>query len=114
MSSIENGVFVEDVNITLYAFNKDYDYYLSFSLPQSKVTDEGWYTTVAPPEHKDGFVQVFNPDEQKWLQIVDNRGRFAYRHDTEEASIVDYIGELKDGFTLITPDVVDASRSIIS
>lgn len=97
--------------VELYSFNRDYDFYLSYSVPQSEAKKGDWHTDIPPPEHIDGFIQTFNTDTQKWVQVEDNRGRFAYDIDTGAPVIVDYKGKLKDGFTFITPYIVDASFS---
>ena len=53
------------------------------------------------PEKKDGFI----PCEQdgKWIQVEDNREKTAYNIETKEAVEIDYLGQIKDGFTLLKP-----------
>ena len=53
------------------------------------------------PEKKDGFI----PCEQdgKWIQVEDNREKTAYNIETKEAVEIDYLGQIKEGFTLLKP-----------
>lgn len=53
------------------------------------------------PEFKDGY----HPCEQngKWVLVEDNRKKTAYNIETKEAVKIDYIGEIKEGFTLLEP-----------
>jgi hypothetical protein len=53
------------------------------------------------PSFKEGYW----PCEQnsKWILIEDNRNKTVYNIDTKESSTVDYLGKIKDGFTLLEP-----------
>ena len=53
------------------------------------------------PEFKDGYC----PCEQdgKWVLVEDNREKTAFNIETKEAVKIDYLGELKAGFTLLEP-----------
>lgn len=53
------------------------------------------------PIFKDGYC----PCEQdgKWILVEDNREKTAYNLETKEAVKVDYLGKIKDGFTLLEP-----------
>ena len=53
------------------------------------------------PEFKDGFC----PCEQdgKWFLVEDNREKTAFNIETKDAVKIDYLGELKAGFTLLEP-----------
>lgn len=39
----------------------------------------------------------------KWVLVEDNRQQTAYNIETKEAVNVDYLGEIKEGFTLLEP-----------
>lgn len=45
------------------------------------------------------------PCEQngRWILVEDNREKTAYNLETKEAVTIDYIGKIKDGFTLLEP-----------
>lgn len=53
------------------------------------------------PEEKEGFI----PCEQngKWILVEDNREKTAYYIETKEALKIDYLGKVKEGFTLLEP-----------
>ncbi|WP_085163742.1 tail fiber assembly protein [Gilliamella bombi] len=53
------------------------------------------------PEFKNGFY----PCEQngEWVLVEDNREKTVYNTKTKESSTVDYLGKIRDGFTLLEP-----------
>lgn len=53
------------------------------------------------PTFKEGYC----PCEQggKWILIEDNREKNAYNIETKETVKIDYLGEIKQGFTLLEP-----------
>lgn len=53
------------------------------------------------PEFKDGFISC--EQDGKWVLVEDNRDKTAYNIETKEAVKIDYIGEIKKGFTLLEP-----------
>lgn len=55
---------------------------------------------IAPKEKK-GFI----PCEQdgEWVLVKNHREKTAYNIKTKEAIKIDYLGEIKDGFTLLEP-----------
>jgi len=66
------------------------------------------YATATPPmETKEGFTQVFNENMGTWEYKKDNRGKNAYNTKTKEKVKIDYIGELKDGYTFEEPGEFD-------
>ena len=58
-------------------------------------------TDVAPEIEADGFVSVFTGAQ--WEQREDHRKQTVYRTDNRTPVVVDYIGKIKDGYTLIKP-----------
>lgn len=59
---------------------------------------------VAPPEYKQGENHpcLING---VWKLVVSHVGKTIYDTKTQNAKIVDYIGEIEDGFTLIPPPI---------
>ena len=64
--------------------------------------------TVAPdnalriaPEFKKGFYPCENNGE--WVQVADHRDKKVYNIETKELFKIDYLGEIKEGFTLLEP-----------
>ena len=51
------------------------------------------------------FEAGFHPCENSggWVLVEDNRGKTAYNVETRESSQIDYLGEIKQGFTLLEP-----------
>ncbi|OCG02903.1 tail fiber assembly protein [Gilliamella sp. wkB112] len=53
------------------------------------------------PEFKDGYIPCeYNG---KWVLVEDNRNKTAYNVETQESVKIDYLGKIKDGFTLLEP-----------
>jgi len=53
------------------------------------------------PEFKDGHWPCEKNGE--WIQIEDHRDKTVYNIETQEASKVDYLGPIKEGFTMMEP-----------
>ena len=53
------------------------------------------------PEFKEGF----HPCEKDggWHLVEDHRGKTVYNTETKESFKIDYLGEIKEGFTLLEP-----------
>lgn len=58
-------------------------------------------TDIDPGIAGDGYVMVFT--EQAWSRMEDHRGEKVYSTIDRSASVIDYIGAVKDGFTSISP-----------
>lgn len=61
------------------------------------------YITTIKPDLVDGYVSIFDEAKQKWNNVIDNRGTTVYNILGGSPSIVDYLGEVKEGFTLVEP-----------
>ena len=62
-------------------------------------------TTVEPLTKKDGFAVCFNGT--KWEYVEDNRNTVVYNKETKQESKVDYLGKIKDEYTLLVPNQFD-------
>lgn len=58
-------------------------------------------TLVKPPEEKEGFLSVW--DEDKWVYKENHIGKTVYDTETKESKVIDYVGEVKQGWTLLKP-----------
>ena len=58
-------------------------------------------TLDKPLKEKDGFVSVW--DGNKWEYKENHVGKTIYNTETKESGIVDYIGEIQQGWTLLKP-----------
>ena len=61
------------------------------------------YITLIKPDLVDGYIPIFDEAKQKWNNVIDNRGMTVYNILGGFPSIVDYLGKIKKGFTLIEP-----------
>ncbi|MBL5920763.1 tail fiber assembly protein [Lelliottia amnigena] len=65
------------------------------------VSMPGSSTDIAPGEEVAGFAQVFTG--QSWEGVEDHREKTVYSTSDRKASVVDYIGGIREGFTLAAP-----------
>lgn len=63
-------------------------------------------TRVEPPAIEDGMIPVFDEERQSWSLTEDHRCKVVYSIQDQSSEIVDYIGPIKDGYTLTQPDSV--------
>ena len=59
-------------------------------------------TLEKPLEEKEGFLSVWNEDN--WVYKEDHIGKTAYNTETKEPKVVDYVGEIQEGWTLLEPN----------
>lgn len=65
------------------------------------VSMPGCSTDIAPREEVAGFAQVFTG--QSWEGQEDHREKTVYSTSDRKSSVVDYIGPVREGFTLAAP-----------
>ena len=92
----------------IYIYNEINHEYIGEMQAQESPLEKGVYlfpphTTTIKPSFDDGYVAIFDEEKQKWNNFIDNRGKKVYSVVDATSSTVDYIGEIKDGFTLIEP-----------
>lgn len=97
---------------TVYVFGNDTNEYVSnhkntYLIAYKKFHLSEQETLIKPLDVKEGFAVCFNETEQKWEYQEDNRSKTVYSTITKEPSIVNYIGTIKDGFTLLVPSEFD-------
>lgn len=61
----------------------------------------GLSTIIAPPETEQGKSVVLVGDT--WKRVTDNRGKKAFSYECGAESLIDYLGDIREGFTLIPP-----------
>lgn len=64
-------------------------------------------TIIEPFPAKLGFAICFDEQKNKWKYIEDNRNKIVYSKTDKTEYIVDYLGAIKDDFTLIKPELFD-------
>lgn len=60
-------------------------------------------TNLKPPAFKTGQIPIFSEAEQKWTLAEDHRLKTVYSTETKLSNRVDYIGPIKEGYTLLEP-----------
>lgn len=79
--------------------SKQLDGAFGTSLPNSTIKE--------PLSQKDNFAICFNEQKNEWEYIEDNRNKIVYSITDKSESTIDYIGVIKDGFTLNQPKEFD-------
>lgn len=97
---------------TIYVFEKQTNEFISshkdtFLIGYKKFNLSEQETLIKPLDVKEGFVVCFNKTKQEWEYQEDNRNKTVYSTTTKEALVVDYLGAIKDGFTLLVPKEFD-------
>lgn len=97
---------------TVYIFGNDTNEYVSnhkntYLIAYKKFHLSEQETLIKPLDVKEGFVVCFNKTKQEWEYKEDNRNKTVYSTTTKEALIVDYLGAIKEGFTLLVPTEFD-------
>lgn len=97
--------FYYDVVTGEYKGWSDEHIYVGVSMP-------GNSTSVNPGDEQAGFVAVFNGTV--WEQQPDHRGVTVYSTADRATTVVNYIGEIRSGFTIVAPstqyDMWDGSK----
>ena len=62
-------------------------------------------TFKEPPDKIDGYVQVYDLDNDTWQQVRDHRNHYEVREEDFTFDIVKYIGEAKEGYIFVADDV---------
>ena len=92
----------EDKVITAYSFDMTYVYCGSFQYHWAKGTGLAANSTlITPPETSAGFTPVFVDGD--WEIQQDHRGKVVYSTTDQSEIKVDYVGNIKEGFTESKP-----------
>ena len=93
----------------IYNYDAENKEYLNTEIAQESPLEKGVYlipanaTELVPPKTKANEVSIFYEEKQEWNNFIDNRGKKVYSVVDATSSTVDYIGEIKEGFTFIEP-----------
>ena len=60
-------------------------------------------STPVKPHFKDGYCCVFNENKKIWENLIDHRSKISFNIENKEAVIVNYLGNIKKGYTLEEP-----------
>lgn len=99
----EDGHAAEAGTIRAYYFDYATGEYTGWSdeFINIGVSMPGCSTDLAPGEEVAGFAQVFTG--QRWEAQEDHREKTVYSTSDRKSSVVDYIGCIREGFTLVAP-----------
>lgn len=98
-----NGLASEPGTIRCFYYDPDTGEYTGWSDEYINlgVSMPGNSTDIDPGDESTGEAAVFSNDGWQWK--ADNRGITVYSTEDGAASVVDYIGDIKEGFTTIAP-----------
>lgn len=99
----ENGLAIESGEIRCFYFDDVTAEYTGWSdeFIHPGVSMPGYSTDIDPGDEVTGEVSVFTGGA--WIQQEDHRGTVVYSTADGLESVVDYIGEIKSGFTQLMP-----------
>lgn len=109
-----NGLATQAGDIRCFYYDAETGEYTGWSdeYINAGVSMPGNSTDIDPGDEVAGSIAVFSGDG--WEQQEDHRGEIVYSTEDGTASTIDYIGEIKDGFTAIAPgtpyDVWDGQK----
>lgn len=110
----ENGLATQAGKIRVYYYEPSTGEYRGWSDEYINVgvSMPGHSTAIDIGEERPGFVSVFNGTG--WEQQPDNRGVTVYSTADRATTVVNYIGEIRSGFTIVAPstqyDMWDGSK----
>ena len=97
----------------IYNYNKDTRELISEALATESPLEKGVFlipanaTKKEPLALKSGFAVCFDETSEKWEYIEDNRNKTVYSTIDKRESKIDYLGDIKDGFTFDKPTEFD-------
>ncbi|WP_407210991.1 tail fiber assembly protein [Citrobacter portucalensis] len=99
----ENGLAIESGEIRCFYFDDVTAEYTGWSdeFIHPGVSMPGYSTDIDPGDEVTGAVAVFTGGA--WIRQEDHRGTVVYSTSDGLESVVDYIGEIKSGFTQLMP-----------
>lgn len=100
----ENGLATQPGEIRAYYFDPNTNEFKGWSdeYINTGVSMPGNSTDIDPGEYVEGEVAVFVLTG--WEKKEDHRGKVVYSTSNRAASVVDYIGKLKEGYVSIEPE----------
>lgn len=99
----KNGLAAEPGEIRCFYYDAATSEYMGWSDEYINigVSMPGCSTDIDPGDSVEGNVLIFT--DGVWKQEEDHRGDIVYSTENGEASTVDYIGLIKDGYTSVAP-----------
>ncbi|MCF9034709.1 hypothetical protein [Acinetobacter nectaris] len=102
---MENRVSEKDQIIMAYSYH-NIDHHLTGAFEYFWARGTGLAsqsTDLQPPQFTAGYIPVFDETNQTWSLVEDHRYQVVYSTLNQQAAVIDYIGEIKEGFTTQKP-----------
>lgn len=97
----------KDQVVTVYSYDSDMIFCGSFEYKWLKDTGLAANSTdIKPPKIPKSKIAVFDLSAQKWSIVNDFRNMTAYNIIDQSEVKIDYVGDVKEGFTLLKPNSV--------
>lgn len=97
----------KDQVVTVYSYDSDMIFCGSFEYKWLKDTGLAANSTdIKPPKIPKSKVAVFDLIAQKWSIVNDFRNMSAYNIIDQSEVKIDYVGDVKEGFTLLKPNSI--------
>lgn len=97
----------KDQVVTVYSYDSDMIFCGSFEYKWLKDTGLAANSTdIKPPKIPKSKVAVFDLIAQKWSIVNDYRNMTAYNIIDQSEVKIDYVGDVKEGFTLLKPNSI--------
>lgn len=93
-----------------YRYDTDTKEFIGLQYAQKDPLDKGYLlpancTFKEPPDKVDGYVQVYDLDNDTWQQVRDHRSHYEVHEGDFTFDIVKYIGEAKEGYIFVADEV---------
>ncbi|MBJ9954408.1 hypothetical protein I5735_15355 [Acinetobacter baumannii] len=97
----------KDQVITAYSYDSEMIYCGAFEYNWLKDTGLAANSTdIKPPKIPKSKIAIFDLSAQKWSIVNDYRNMTAYNIIDQSEVKIDYVGDVKDGFTLLKPNSI--------
>lgn len=95
-----------------YRYDTDTKEFIGLQYAQKDPLGKGYLlpancTFKEPPNKVDGYVQVYDLDNDTWQQVRDHRDHYEVREEDFTFDIVKYIGEAKEGYIFVADGVFE-------
>lgn len=112
VTDYQDVIHVEETQ-TVFVLGEFNELVKTYDIKKDRLVDnEFWYTTVEPPAYTEQTIPVFNKETQEWSVVSDYRGFVEYSAKGTEAYYIDYLGDVRKGFTLDSPSTIDAKYNV--
>lgn len=95
--------------ITLYSFD-EYHKSLNGQFEYQWIIGTGLAansTNIVPPQFKANQMAIFDETKKVWSIVANFKGQTVYNTKTKQGEVVDYYGNIKEGFTLTSPQIYE-------